>query len=212
MLTFCEKVMAALILIMAILTIPVASAADLKDSAPESKSETVEKPADFLDDPVENEAVKQSNSFGHKLLWYFPDRFMDLLDCFTLELGANEIGAEVYATRLVDIGANIGYPITIGWTQGRKYGIFTTKGWQADFFNLSAYELYRSSLCGNYNESRDSYTGFATIENCRKFDNDPCAIGGKVAVYLSVKFQVHPVEIADFLCGLVLIDFQDDDF
>jgi hypothetical protein len=137
---------------------------------------------------------------------------MDLLDCFTLEVGIGEIGADVYLTRWASFGSGIGYSATAGWTAGRQYGVYTHQGWNGELFKWTAYEMYRERLCGNYKESRDAHVGAADIEKLKlEIGADPYAIGAKAAAYVSVKFLLHPVELADFVCGLFLIDFQEDD-
>ena len=165
-----------------------------------------------FDDPVTSDVEAASKSVGHQLLWYIPNRLVDLADCFTVELSAGEIALDAYLTRYATVGGGIGYSALLGWSGDyRAYGAYTQRGWNGDFFPLNACEIQRDNLFGSYNSARAVNCGLANCENMKNLQEDPYAIGGKAAFWFGVKLQFHPVQFADFLTGLFFIDICDDD-
>lgn len=149
---------------------------------------------------------------GNKILWYLPNRLVDLLDCFTLEAGVGEGGLNLQLTRYATFGANIGYSGMIGWSFNRQIGVYTQRIWNADFLHINGSDISRKSVLGNYRTVFRVHNGPADIEYLigeQAFD--PYAIGVRAGCYFNFQFQFHPVELADFAAGLLFIDFKKDD-
>ena len=156
-------------------------------------------------------AAKQ-RSTGSQILWYLPNRLVDLLDCFTFEVGGGEYSLDLQFTRFATFGGNIGYSGMLGWSANRQLGLYTQRIWNADFLNLNISETNRKSILGNYVKIYSSKKGAVSIENM--IDEgafDPFAIGARIGCYFTVNFLFHPVEFADFLAGWFLVDFREDD-
>ena len=148
----------------------------------------------------------------HKIAWYLPNRLVDLLDCFSIEAGIGEIGLNVQFTRYATFGAGIGYSGMIGWSNNRQLGVYTQRIWNADFLNVNGSEVYRENVLGNYKPFFQTNSGLIDMDYyCNSRAVDPYAIGVRAGFYPTIQFQFHPVELADFVAGLLFIDFKNDD-
>ena len=143
---------------------------------------------------------------------YVVDRLLDLADIFTIEFSAGELDAEVRLTRYGVLGAGIGCPGVIGWSHPRAGGLFEQGVWHADLLFLTAGKIVKRAVwgtpvCVNLKEAGVADMKVRQVSKCE----DIWAVGVKIAVFFGVKFQIHPVEIADFFTGLVGIDLENDD-
>ena len=149
---------------------------------------------------------------GKKILWYIPNRLSDLMDIFTVELGAGELGVDLQLTRHLTFGAGVGKSYMLGWSIFNQHGIYSQLGWYADFLNLRASEIRREQVCGMYMPLYRYSRGSVDIGEMGKSKaEDPYAIGVRIGCYLNFKFQIHVTELADFVAGIFFIDFKDDD-
>ena len=151
--------------------------------------------------------------FKDAILWYIPNRLSDLMDIFTIELGAGEIGLDLQLTRYLTFGAGIGQSYMLGWSINNQFGIYQQKGWYFDCFRYRASSIQREPVFGDYSKI---YTAGKSglVDFSAMFDSnveDPTALGVKVCCFLNLKFQIHPVELADFIGGLIFIDCPHDD-
>ena len=134
------------------------------------------------------------------------------MDVFTLEVGIGEIGLDLQLTRFATFGGGIGNSYMLGWSIYNQHGIYHQRGWYGDFLTYRSSDVQRQAVNG-------VYVPFYKMDNGRvdvgKMDRagaeDPYAIGVKACCLLGLKFQIHAVELADFVAGLVFIDFKDDD-
>lgn len=168
------------------------------------------------------EAEKRKESFdgfkkgvaavGHNILWYLPNRICDLVDCFTGEIGVGEIGIDLKLTRYAEFGTGIGTAYMTGWSINRQNGLYMQRSYYANFLQLNASDTVRKTVCGDYIPIYSSHSGTVDIENMLKQNaEDPFAIGIKAGCYINFRFELHPVEIADFIAGIFFIDFKKDD-
>ncbi len=149
---------------------------------------------------------------GHNILWYLPNRICDLVDCFTGEIGVGEIGIDLKLTRYAEFGTGIGTAYMTGWSINRQNGLYMQRSYYANFLQLSASDTVRKTICGDYIPTYGSNSGTVDIENMLKQNaEDPFAIGIKAGCYINFRFELHPVEIADFIAGIFFIDFKGDD-
>src|SRR5262245_50524 len=92
-----------------------ASFAPLKDSLDSAETNYVERP----EGPTTTE----------KILWYLPNRFLDLLDVFNAQLGLGPgAGAELQITRAARAGVLYYDAVKFGFA-GREIGIFRERRW-----------------------------------------------------------------------------------
>ena len=151
-------------------------------------------------------------AIGHNILWYIPNCLLDLIDCFSIELGAGDIAADVDITKYFSLGAGVGNSWNMGWTNKRQIGFFKDANYNADALCFSVFERNRTNLLGTYKNQYTSNFSSADIINyprSMRFE-DPYAIGVKASFLLGVKFQFHPVEFADFICELFFFDLNND--
>ena len=158
------------------------------------------------------EEERSERSAGDALLWYIPNRLSDLMDIFTVEIGAGELGLDLQLTRCASFGAGVGSSHMLGWSICNQHGIYRQQGWYADLLNRRFAVVRRDKVCGAYTPFCLSDNGRVDIEKMSKAKaEDPYAIGVKVCCYLNLKFQVHVTELADFIAGIFFIDFKEDD-
>ncbi|MCF6174315.1 MAG: hypothetical protein L3J71_00965 [Victivallaceae bacterium] len=166
--------------------------------------------------PVEEGKGSHANDMGRVLLLYIPNRIIDATDIFTMSLGAGGHGAmEVHLTRYFQLGGWHGpnYFLTKGYA--RQYGGGYQHGTEAGIFCFNYNETFITENFGTVKEYYIDKTdfGLATFE-LPAYENsaaDFWEIGAHVGWLVNVSVNIHPVEIADFLTGLVFYDLMGDD-
>ena len=162
-------------------------------------------------------ARAEGPSFGEKLLFYIPNRLVDALDSFSVNLGFGPVvQARLMATRACDVGAGIGMSAKAYKSHNRQYGFGIEEGWYWSFIFVGeeSYSVIDStSLVARYVEMR---AGFPDPGQ-RVYDffggpRDYWAFGGALALLIDGEVYIHPVEIADFVLGFFFIDIKQDDF
>jgi len=166
--------------------------------------------------PNQEEKGSHSNDMVRVLLLYIPNRIIDATDIFTIGLGAGGHGAlDVHLTRYFQLG---------GW-HGPNY--FITKGYARQYGSGLQDGTEVGILCYNYNETFITETsgtveeyyidkvefGMATPELSAYENNkaDFWEIGAHVGWLVNVSVNIHPLELADFVTGLVFYDLMGDD-
>lgn len=163
------------------------------------------------------QAAEKSVNWGEKIALYLPNRIMDAMDTFSVNLGVGAAAeARIMVTRYFDFGA--------GWNGttykayksfNRQYGAGVEEGW------------YWSAICAGEEEYRmteatpmmDMYVErFAGVPNpltrTYNFINGPrdfWAIGGSLGFILDGNLYIHPLELVDFVLGFFFIDIKEDD-
>ena len=154
---------------------------------------------------------------GDTVLLYIPNRIVDFADMFSLTLGFGpSIGAEAQVTEYCAFGGQVGPTAQMIKGINRQYGFAIQSGWNVNFLMISAEQRDREQAVGSVKNYYYYSTGVPSIEKI-PFDfhegsKDFWAIGGSFSALLEIDLSVHPVEIADFLLGLVFIDIKGDDF
>lgn len=150
-----------------------------------------------------------------KILYYFPDRILDLLECFDFWiLFGPQLGLKVNATDSLSLGAYAGGYTGIGFGQKKQFGYRTGVEATARFLPMG-YTQLNSDIYGTGGERyydgvyRISYPGdlrFQSYEDYYSF-----GLRGGISL-LGVDIQFHPMEFYDFLGGIFLLDPLRDDF
>jgi hypothetical protein len=152
------------------------------------------------------------------VLWvamYPVNRALDVLDIVSVSAG---LGGGAYAnahvTRAVQVGLGAGGGVDAGWWQDRELGVGT------DYIAGAAFGPWMAETEGR------SRAGTAGVHTDRLAVQGPCTptdpvhrvhrdywgIGARViALLVGAEVEVHPVEIADAVCGFFLVDFRRDD-
>ena len=166
-----------------------------------------------------NNSEEEENSFcnflatvGKNILWYIPKRLSDFMDIFTIEAGVGEIGAGIQLTRYASFGAGVGQRYMLGMSLNDQYGIYKQSGWYADIMRFSASDIQRKNVIGGYLPFLTFDSKMVNIDRMRAEKAvDPYAIGFNIGCYVDFKFQIHPLELADFFTGIFCYDLSEDD-
>jgi hypothetical protein len=149
--------------------------------------------------------------------WYLPDRVLDLFDIFSFDvhLGPGLL-VDVHATRAVHLPAFGGRLVGgIGWYPQRSLGMQTqaegtlsflpmgTSSYSGSRYGTSGQQAISTSLSGLHRPSHELYTYY----------RDYWALGASVTgVIAGFGFDLHPLQVGDFLAGVVGFDPLNDDF
>ena len=156
-------------------------------------------------------------NWGEKIAFYIPNRILDAVDCFSVNLGVGPaFEARLMFTRYCDIGA--------GWSGGtgkafkdynRQYGAGVEEGWYWSLI-CAGEEEYRmtagTSLMDMYVERQAGIP--SPMTRTYNFVNGPrdfWAIGGSLGFILDGNLYIHPMELVDFVLSFFFIDIKSDD-
>ncbi len=160
-------------------------------------------------------AFSKGTSVGEVLALYIPNRLLDALDMFTVNLGAGPvIEARLMGTRLVDVGAGIGLSAKAFKSHNRQYGfgIEEISYWSLIFIGEEDYRLSTgTSLVDKYIELRDDLPEFTRNYDFFSGPRDYFAIGGSLGCLIDGDLYIHPLEWVDFALGFFFIDIKQDD-
>ena len=85
-----------------------------------------------------DEPIMTRGELKDKLLLYIPNRIMDLLDIFSVNIGVGPVAeARLMATRYCDVGAGIGITAKLYKDFNRQYGLGVEEGWYWSFIFVS---------------------------------------------------------------------------
>ncbi|NOY75726.1 MAG: hypothetical protein GXP32_08025 [Kiritimatiellaeota bacterium] len=154
---------------------------------------------------------------GDTLLLYIPNRLVDMVDMFSLTLGFGPaIGVEGHCTKYLSIGGEIGATAQVVKGVNRQYGFCRSNGWDVSFLMIGAESREVDEPIGSVKKYFFRATGVPSMtKNPYDFHNgakDFWSVGAKLAALIEMQFEIHPVEIADFILGWVFIDIKGDDF
>ena len=151
-----------------------------------------------------------------KLVFYIPNRLIDALDTFSVNLGAGLVAqARLMCTRAIDVGAGWGTTAKLYKSHNRQYGVGIEEMWYYSLISIGEEHysmLNNSPWVDNYVEMRAGIPD-PTVRtyNFFKGPRDYWAIGGSLGFLIDGDLYLHPLEIADFVLGFLLIDIKEDD-
>lgn len=152
-----------------------------------------------------------------KLTLYLPNRVMDLLDTFTINVGGGPtLHAELFATRACDVGGGIGYTFQLIKDHNRQYGWAAQNGYAGYFPMMAKEDLERRPASYFVKEFWQTAQGVPSpndpIYDSHKGARDYWEIGGILGLFLiEAKVSIHPIEILDAVLGFFFIDIRNDD-
>lgn len=115
----------------------------------------------FAAAPVQAAGTGTDSEIADKLLLYIPNRLVDALDMFTVNLGIGPvIEAQLMATRAIWGGAGIGLSYKAYKAHNRQYGFGVEEGWYWSFIFVSDenYSVIDSTpLVKKYIENRSGF-------------------------------------------------------
>ncbi len=151
-----------------------------------------------------------------KIVFYIPNRILDALDMFTLNLGVGAVAeARLMFTRAVDVGAGWGTTAKLYKAHNRQYGCGIEEMWYYSLICIGEehYSMISNSpWVDNYVEMRAGVPD-PTVRTYDFFSGsrDYWAIGGSLGLLIDGDLYIHPMEWADFALGFFLIDIKQDD-
>jgi len=150
------------------------------------------------------------------LLLYIPNRIIDAFDMFSLDLGFGPIvGGDLRGTRACDFGGGVGAAAMAVKDYNRQYGGCLQRGSYWAFTCVGAEDMKRECANRWVQEYWHQYSGDTSpddnIYDFHEGARDYWEVGAELALGAYVKFAFHPVEIGDFLAGVILIDLKGDD-
>ncbi|MBE6384746.1 MAG: hypothetical protein E7048_03665 [Lentisphaerae bacterium] len=156
------------------------------------------------------------DSLPEKLVFYIPNRLLDALDSFSVNLGAGLVAqARLMCTRAIDVGAGWGTTAKLYKSHNRQYGVGIEEMWYYSLISIGEEHysmLNNSPWVDNYVEMRAGIPD-PTVRTYDFFKGprDYWAIGGSLGFLIDGDLYLHPVEIVDFVLGFLLIDIKQDD-
>jgi hypothetical protein len=150
-----------------------------------------------------------------KVLLYLPDRLLDIVDIFSFDLNfGGGIFANLHATRAIQAGAGLRSVGGIGWHDDCSLGFESQKeaGLNVVALGSQAYSGTRIGTAGIQDVS-DAIVGFhRPSDRLYQEYRDYWGIGFSATVlFVGFDFDFHPVQVADFLTGIVGFDICNDD-
>lgn len=167
--------------------------------------------------PTVQKGGPAKDTWGNKLLLYFPNRFVDMADMVDVDAGFGPtVKAKLWATRYMAFGGGIGGSAKIIKGYNRQYGAGLESGWNASFMMLSAENTEMTETTRDVQQYFNYYSGVPSLDNSVynfwKGPKDMFAIGGEGALFGELGAEVHPFEIVDFTAGWLFLDPKGDDF
>ncbi|OQA87903.1 MAG: hypothetical protein BWY31_00557 [Lentisphaerae bacterium ADurb.Bin242] len=151
-----------------------------------------------------------------KALMYIPNRIVELFDIFSLELESGvTVKCGVRLTHAFGFGAGIGPSGKLSKDFNRTYGTSLNNGYQAYFLALGIGDETREYTYGNLPPYWYQYEG-VQLPTDRIFAvekvKDYWALEAGAAFLVGAKAAIHPLNIADFLCGIFCYDLLGNDY
>lgn len=152
-----------------------------------------------------------------KVTLYVPNRILDLLDVFSLDIGGGPAArAELRFTHAAQVGGGFGYTANLVKDTNRQYGYAMQNGWSGFLPGIAAEDTERrptSSLVQEYWVNMEGFPNPAEpIYDLRKGARDYWEIGGTLGLGLiEARVSIHPVDILDAVLGFFFIDIKGDD-
>jgi hypothetical protein len=155
-------------------------------------------------------------SLGQRMALWLPDRLLDLLDVVSVSVHMGPgVFANYHLTRGFQAGAGFRSTGGVGIHDFRSVGLKSQA--EAELVILPAgAQSYSGALLGTsgVHGTGDSFAGIHRPSYPLYQDfRDYWGIGASATViFLGAEWEVHPVQLADFVAGFFSIDFLNDDF
>lgn len=158
-----------------------------------------------------------ANQVVDKLVWYIPNRLMDALDIFTVNVGTGPtVRCELMATEYVHGGGGIGVAGKLYKAYNRQYGYGVENGWNWNLITVGAENSERAKTSLWVVPYQQSFAGVPDPDQ-KIYDfytgaRDFWRLGGSLGLGIEGDLYLHPAEIADFVTGVFMIDLKGDDY
>ncbi len=149
-----------------------------------------------------------------KVLLYLPDRILDFIDQVTVYVSAGvQLGAGVWVTRAVQVVAFTGSTVGLGYGQKKMLGGRVETSNELVIGPVgAAYIAGARAGTGGIDSTAGAIFLHKPSHKLYQEYRDYWGVGAKAGfVILGFEVEYHPVEIFDFLAGLILYDPLNDD-
>lgn len=151
-----------------------------------------------------------------RLIMYGPDRIFDLLDLVTLDLHFGPgVFADVHVTRRIQAAGGLRAVMGLGAHDQRSIGLRNLSENGISVLTFGAQSVAGTSVgTSGVHTGAESMAGLHGPRNTLYQDfRDFWAIGASVTAGLAgVEVDLHPVQLFDFIGGILFLDFSRDDF
>jgi len=166
---------------------------------------------------ADGSTVVTSRMVADTILMYIPNRIMDLLDIFSIKLGTGATAKlRVRTTHAIGVGFGIGPSGMVEWGYGRRYGAALDTFNEIFFLADGYYDLKREYTHGNLTEFWYEAQGMQFPGDALFTQHKACdywALELEAAALIGLKVAFHPLELADFVCGIFCYDgISKDDY
>lgn len=156
----------------------------------------------------------EEKSILHKILFYIPNRLIDLCDIVSLKLGFGpEVSTEFYVTKWFAFGGSYGDKYFIGNGYNRQYGGGYYSGYNATFACVNKELAYCDYNFGTFKPyALLEHQTPISLPNEKIYSDGTCdfwQIGAHAGWIVDVDVAVHPLSIANFLTGFFFVRLTD---
>lgn len=163
-------------------------------------------------------SVQAQSHWMDKVTLYFPNRVLDLLDAFTLNIGVGLTAhASLRATHELEIGGGFSATAQMVKDHNRQYGFARRNGYYSGIGPFVSTDMERRPAFLLAREYWWDKEGLVTPSDEIPFQPKEGAvdfweIGGSLGLgVIEADVSIHPVEILDAVLGFFFIDISDDD-
>ena len=162
-------------------------------------------------------SVHAQSQWVDKVTLYFPNRVLDLLDSFSLNIGVGLTAhASLRATHELEIGGGFATTAQMVKDYNRQYGFASRNGYYSGAGPFVSTNMERRPavlLAKEYWWDKDGLvTPSDEIFLPKEGAIDFWEIGGSLGLaVIEADVSIHPVEILDAVLGFFFIDISDDD-
>ena len=162
-------------------------------------------------------SVHAQSQWMDKVTLYFPNRILDILDAFSLNIGVGLTAhAGLRATHEVAIGGGFSATVQMVKDHNRQYGFARRDGAYSEIGPIVAVDMERRPAYLLVKEYFWDKEGLVTPSEehflPKEGVTDFWEIGGSLGLaVIEADVSIHPVEILDAVLGFFFIDITDDD-
>lgn len=159
----------------------------------------------------------RGNEIVEKVVMYLPNRVMDTLDTFTVNLGVGPtVRAELMMTRAAVVGGGCNWWCgKIYKDYNRQYGLGMQEGWYWSLAAIGEEDMRRDRTLGWVKSYWEAKAGFPNpddrIYNFQDGARDYWQIGGALGAFVEGEVYIHPLEGIDWVLGFFFVDIKGDD-
>jgi hypothetical protein len=151
-----------------------------------------------------------------RLVMYVPDRVFDLLDLVTLDVHFGPgVFADVHVTRRIQAALGLRATMGLGAHDQRSIGLKNQSEAGVSVLTFGTQSVAGTTVCtSGVHTGAESMVGLHSPRNSIYQDfRDFWAIGVAVTAGLAgAELDLHPVQLFDFIGGVLFLDFSRDDF